>query len=41
MDAILLTFAVLHVLMSWLNALAPENIDDMSVTAAVLQLPML
>ena len=39
MDAILLTFAVLHALMSWLNALAPENIDDMSVTAAVLQLP--
>ena len=40
MDPMLLTFAVLHVLMSWLNALAPENIDPMSVTAAVLQLPM-
>jgi len=40
MDPMLLTFAVLHVLMSWLNALAPENIDCMSVTAAVFQLPM-
>jgi len=40
MDPMLSTFAVLHVLMSWLNALAPENIDDMSVTAVVFQLPM-
>ena len=29
-----------QLLISWLNALALENIDDMSVTAAVLQLPM-
>jgi hypothetical protein len=40
MDPIFLTFAVLHVLMSWLNALALENIDCMSVTAAVFQLPI-